>query len=272
VIFNWRGRTRAYLAADEHVKQMESILHSLSGWLGQQLFVDDEASPNGILDLPEPGALRHWIDVKLARSEENSKQLRTLINDEIPYPRALGSIHFVSKDGMKNVHLHFDQFRLAPVLDELRFGNILSIESEDSSTSGNQLAEIALSVMTTLFDNDLFDHGFCCASGEYNESNLDRDGGGVRAVGLDASKWLPGFYWANYFGSHLCELVGRDVLMTTPGCRRIQLGSGVLVANTLPPDRWSDAEFIENSQSAMSHIGRHLFFEKGKAAGGSLFT
>ncbi len=266
VIVNCNGATRFPLASDEGTKACERILQLLRGYLGDQLIVDDETISNGILDLTGGGSLRRWVDLELDRSEQNAEQIRALTTHRMPYHRALGDLCFAAMDGTKSVYLSFDEYSLSPVLDELRFGNTLTIESEETVLSGAPLAESALALMGRLFDNDLFDHGYCCLSDQYDAKNLDRSEGGVRAVGLDASKCLPGFYWGNYFGSYLCDLIRTDVLMTVPGCNSVQLSSGVLVANVLPPDRWSDTVLVENERSAISHIGRHLFFEKGKAS------
>lgn len=272
MIIKWVGCTRKLLAAANTVSQLETILRRLSGFVGNTLVVDGDSDEATSLDLTGHNGLMPCIHDELVRSQKNIEQLRSLGAHEIPQQRPLGSVHFKTQDETKNIHLRFDEYGLAPVSNELRFGNTLSIESDETSASGDHLAEIAASVMTTVFDNDLFEFGFCCLSDQYDEHNLDRSDGGVRAVGLDASKWLPGFYWANYFGAYLCDLVGRDALATTPGCRCTQLTSGILVANRLPPDRWSDPEFTENACSAMNHIGSHLFFEKGKAATGTLFA
>src|SRR5690606_32664422 len=113
---------------------------------------------------------------------------------------------------------------------------------------------------------------FCCLSDEYDARNLDVADGGVRAVGLDAARWLPGFYWANYFGLHLSEMIGTEVLMSVPGCRSIRLASGVLVVHRMPPEAWNEPAFGQVTESAIAHIGRQVFFERGKRPSGRLFT
>ena len=183
----------------------------------------------------------------------------------------MGNVHFATKDRSKDISLYFDEYKLAPVVEELLFGNVVSVEWEVLQDRGYDISNVSFRVMVSLFDNSLFDYGYCCVSDQYNSSNLDRSNGGVRAIGLDASCWIPGFYWANYFGKYLCDLIGREKLMTTPGCHSNQLGSGILIVNRLPPDRWCDPEFIEIANSAMNHIGRHIFFERGKIATGRLF-
>lgn len=273
MMIKWHGRTRRFLAEENNVLQIEVILRELSNYLGKVLVVDEETDENTCLDLGVKEGLIDVVHDELVRLQYNESKLLTKLGvQKVPHLRPSGSVHFKTRDGSKGIHLRFDRYELAPVLDAFHFGNTLSIESDEMEFSGEQLAEVGLYVMKTIFNNDLFDHGYCCLSGQYDALNLDRSEGGVRAMGLDASKWLPGFYWANYMGAYLCNHIGREKLLTVPGCSCTKLGSGILVTNDLPPDHWSDVTYKDNARSAMDYIGQYLFFEKGKSPTGTLFT
>jgi hypothetical protein len=61
----------------------------------------------------------------------------------------------------------------------------------------------------SMLDQDSFAHccanfdpffGFACDTEEYHAKNMSTEGGGVRAIGIDIGKYLPGLYWLNFFG------------------------------------------------------------------------
>jgi len=266
----WRGRTRVNLASDLYLTAIERLVENLSDFLGPRLMIDDTYSKD-CLDVNDPGGLRRVVETELARSTQNLGRLREMTARDLPYARRFGSVHFVSEDGTKNVHLSFDEYKLSPSVGEWRFGNAFSIEAEVGDLCETELDDIAAGISQTMFENDLFDHGFCCLADEYDAKNIDRSVNGVSAVGLDASKYLPGFYWGNYFGRFLCELIGRDRLLTVPGCRSIPSTSGVILMNKLPPSLWRDAAYKNNQTIAIAHVGRHLFFEKNGRSQGELF-
>lgn len=279
MIITIKARTRQHLGSRNLSDRVQVLLHNLADdFLGSILVEEmdkDDQRDAYRLNLAEQGSLASHIDAELLRADEGRRKwkasMKGFLPDQLPFERQSGRVHFESLDRSKEVHLSFDEFELAPNLDNMQFGNYLSIISEEKQ-HGEELAKKYLSVLERLFDNDLFDHGFCCLSDQYDEKNLDRSEGGVRAVGLDASKCLPGFYWGNYFGDYLCKHIGESRLLEVPSCRSKKLQYGVLVTNELPPDSWNEPNFIHNENLAMDHIGRQLFYEKGKELTEKLFS
>jgi hypothetical protein len=272
-----QAKTRKHLGTGNLIDRVQGILSSLvPDYLDRILLQGDESFEERVeLELAERGALARCVEKELARSSIGRNRWKVVLEamgTKFPVERRLGGVFFIKHDESKEVHFDFDELRLAPNGDAFQFGNHLCIKSDEPEYSGHKLAERTLSAAIRIFDNDIFDHGYCCLDDQYDVKNLDRTGGGVQAVGLDASKCLPGFYWGNYFGAFLRDLIGRERLLTTPGCRSQPLGAGVLVVNELPPDQWSESQFLKNENKAMDHIGRHLFFEKGKICTGKLFS
>lgn len=271
------AHTRKYLGTEDAINCVQMILKKLvPDYLDKILHEGGEVTGERLhLDVTRDGALIELVRKELARATESSKGWKLLLTDypnPAPFERLLGGVYLIQPDETKEVFFDFDEYQLAPNIDKLQFGNLLCVNSDESNCRGDTLGEKVLAAAMRIFDNDLFDYGYCCPADQYDAKNLDRTGGGVCAVGLDASKYLPGFYWGNYFGPFLCDLIGEDVLMSAPGCCSYRLQSGVLVTNELPPDFWSQPAFIKNENEAMNHIGRHLFFEKGKVMDGKLFS
>jgi len=259
------AKTRRSLLQADAIQEVAGILRALDWFLGDLCVVDYEDEKEVLREIAITGdTLDELVRGDIAASRRASERFAAFTGRVPPDPRRLGSLFFKSRAGLREVHFWFDERGLVPRAGETHFGNLLSFVWEDSHC-GKHLTEVCLAVMERLFDNALFDHGFCCVTDQYDGKNMDYSGGGARAVGLDVSKALSGFYWGNYFGAYLCKLIGAETLMDVPCCDSIQAQSGVLVVNKLPPDEWSQQAFLANEKAAMEYIGQRFFFEKGKA-------
>ena len=101
----------------------------------------------------------------------------------------------------------------------------------------------------------LYAHGRLSA--EWYAKNMLLDGG-LRAIGVDMSRYLPGLYWLNWFGAPYCELMGRERLLSAPAFDAIALGDGVLLQVDERPDDWdsSDTRYAR----VLEHVGDRYFF------------
>jgi len=215
---------------------------------------EDDCSSNTHVDLRVSDTIWEIIETEAQRAVCNQKELTEMIGRELPHSRPFGSVHLTLGDD--EIHLHFDREQFSNVLGQLRFGNYLSLRLNLSD------AESALSRAKYLFRDDTFEYGYVCHPDHFAALNLD-ECEGIEAVGLDVSKFLPGFYWGNYFSKKLCEKIGFSPDAEIPGCHIVPLEYGVLIFNRIGPDRWREAEFVANADAAMTHIGKQLFFQKG---------
>lgn len=260
------------LMTDTAVAEIERILTSLRpDLLGDRLIeeeLEDEPERRE-LDLTVAGALGELVRQELKRAEQYLDNEQRLIKAgrvrPSLYPRRRATLSFETLDGRKNFIVRLDEYRLIPRPGgRMQFANHLTLQWRPKNLKGESLSAECRSIYARLFENSLFEYGYCCLRDEYWEKNIDRTGGGAQAVGLDVAKYLPGFYWGNYFGRFLCERIGEEKLRNVPGCTSNRIGAGVLATNKLPPDQWQDPPYVENTSRAMDHIGRDLFFEKGK--------
>lgn len=96
--------------------------------------------------------------------------------------------------------------------------------------------------------------------GQYDAKVMQREPS-VRAIGRDFSRWLPGLFWLNFFGSRYVELIGKDRLLSAAeGAREVD--GGVLVPVTGNPKGWDTAAYQRVEQEVVDHIGRDYFFSK----------
>jgi hypothetical protein len=224
-----------------------------------------------IIDVRHPGWMMYCIQNALSDARDRITRLSGSPNARRTV-RIVGSLYFAACEGTMDILVHFDEFPLSPSGDELRFGNALTICGDHSASCGSDLTAQALSEMCTVFDNDAFEYGLCCVADEYASYNIDSTSGGCQAVGLDVSRVLPGLYWGNYFGSFLCDHIGRDVVLATPGCVCFEIESGIILANKESPERWCLSEFQINRCQAVTHLGEDLFFVQGRPMCSRLFT
>jgi hypothetical protein len=84
--------------------------------------------------------------------------------------------------------------------------------------------------------------------------------GGLSAVGVDFSRFLPGLFAWNYFGRPYVDLIGRDRLLTAPATDVRELGAGVFLRLVDDPHRWDSSESTSASERALEHVGPEYFF------------
>ncbi len=94
------------------------------------------------------------------------------------------------------------------------------------------------------------------------DAKVMSDGPGVRAVGRDFGRYLPGLFWLNFFGRPYVDLLGQKRLLSTPANRVARLDDGVLVQLSDDPRSWNDPDYAEAERRALAHLGRDYFFSK----------
>lgn len=275
-IVEFRGYSLAPFTNPNHVANLEVVLSKLPpDVFSSGLLLDDETVPQNKPVLPEHfrGFIRETIDREKSRFQTKFAQWKNFIPD---WPdidtrsRVLGSVHFISGDGKENLHVHFDDWTFSPCLEEKRFGNSVTIEKEfdqiDESTD-----ETIRRVCKKFFDNSLFDYGYCCDAEEYWAKNIDQSDGGARAVGLDVSKYLPGFYWGNYFSDRLQGRMPR-VKEDLEGYESVRLSVGILLLGKYPAWDWDKPENVARNRKAVEIIGEQFFFNTNATHRENLFS
>lgn len=268
------GYSLSPLTKPEQSSRLETLLARLAPKVfSSGLMVDEDAPPTRhVCPKTQRGYIVEEIDREIARLESRRTVWRNQLGSSLPdnMQRSHGSVHFVSTDGEENLHVHFDDWSLAPSQSEKRFGNSVSVEiacDEENKEDDGWLRQLC----RTFFDGALFDYGFCCSRDEFVSKNIERSDGGERAVGLDASRWLPGFYWGNYFGKCLCRRMS-EVDRDMHGFDTLRLSDGVFVVSTQPPWCWQSPTYRTTEKMAISAIGKQFFFNGDRSNGVDLFS
>jgi hypothetical protein len=214
VIVDFDARTRTPLIFKESLSRLEILLCEMaSDFLGDTLVLTgDESVPiqnRQRINITHPGWLLQCTNEDLDQGAEGVRQWAAYLSgsSSSALKHKLASLFFVSPDLAKELFIGMDERPLVKQLVETHFGNWLTLGCQQHDLTGAALRRRCLAVANKLYDNRLFDYGRCCVKEEFDNSNLDRTNGGLRAVGLDVSKRLPGFYWGNYFGEYLCDVI-----------------------------------------------------------------
>ena len=95
---------------------------------------------------------------------------------------------------------------------------------------------------------------------------MSREGGKIQAVGIDASKGLPGLYWINFFGPPYRDLIGYDRFVTAPAAVVCVVDDGVLLRLHNDPTAWNTPEYLAIEHRIIAHLGSKYFFSKTDTA------
>jgi hypothetical protein len=104
--------------------------------------------------------------------------------------------------------------------------------------------------------------GHAQITAEYDAKNISREGGGMRAVGVDISRALPGIYWLNFYGRTCRDRIGRERLLTAPAAQVREVDDGVLLMLHPDPAAWDTPEYKATEGRVLEHLGPHYFFSK----------
>lgn len=215
------------------------------------------------VDLARPGALEKLIRQDEARFDFSP--MRRALDAQLgppAYPRFLGSAELRSEGDALIVVVRVDEYALAPLGKKWIFGNDVALQIRRSKVEGVDAAAWSADVFRALCDALQPFYGDVHAQDEYDAKNMSHEGGGLQAMGGDASRHLPGIYWLNFFGKPYCDLIGRERLLSAPAAEVREVGDGVLVRLADDPRKWASPEYKAVERRVLDHIGPQYFFSK----------
>lgn len=215
------------------------------------------------LDLANPRALEEilWKDEAQRKNAPMAKMIEARMGPPA-HSRLLGSMELRGKDDTLTVVIHADEYVLAPLAREWIFGNRVTLQVRRSKVEGVDAVKWSAEVFEALCSALSPLHGDVHTWDEYDAKNMSHEGGGLQAVGVDASKYLPGLYWLNFLGKPYCDLMNRDRLLSTPGAEVREVDDGVLLRLAGDPRMWSSAEYKAVERLVLEHVGTQYFFSK----------
>jgi hypothetical protein len=234
----------------------QSLIHLAPKWTSG-LHLHRFGEPRVSIDATRDGAIR---DVVFRQGLERG-ELYQRLQQLAPSPnRRFGSVELRGANRELTIILSFDDWIFCPLGRSWIPGNRISIqirsvlvENCEAPTWINQSFAHWCTILDPFF-------GFACATEEYDAKNVSTEGGGLRAVGNDISKYLPGLYWLNFFGSAYKQLMGDERLASAPAFRTSAFGSGYVVSLSENPGDWGSREYKAREESVRRHLGEEYFF------------
>jgi hypothetical protein len=225
---------------------------------------DDETEEDSTrVEFHRPGSLYDALKVEAQTAPSPLAELvRQHFGDQIPYERTTAMVHLIGSDPSVEVFIDVDEYPLAPRLDGWFMGNRFAVSFSSDQIDGQTTAVLVRNAFEELVDTVPVDVGNARSNEEFRAKNMLSDANGVRAVGIDISRALPGLYWLNFFGQPYCELIGRDRLAHAPAEIVVEGKNGVLIGLSDNPDSWNTASYKSAEESVMNHLGRGYFFIK----------
>ena len=174
-----------------------------------------------------------------------------------PHERRTGSVELRGGDDSLIVVVILDDYVFQPSAGRHLWGNTVAFQFCGFECCGEPAPVVCRRIAEDCCREAdvLYAHGRLSA--EWYAKNMLLDGG-LRAIGVDMSRYLPGLYWLNWFGAPYCELMGRERLLSAPAFDAIALGDGVLLQVDERPDDWdsSDTRYAR----VLEHVGDRYFF------------
>ena len=177
-----------------------------------------------------------------------------------PYERQTGSVELRGADSSLIVVIHLDDYTFSPSAGRWLWGNTITLQvcrarvgEKDAETFVERFAIAACSRLSPWYA-----HGHLAV--EFHARNISTEGGGMRAIGIDYSRYLPGLYWLNFFGDPYCRLIGQERLLGAPSHMARVIDEGVLLRVNQKASSWNCAE--SRAQQVLTHIGEQYFFDR----------
>lgn len=177
-----------------------------------------------------------------------------------PRPRFVAGTELRSADDALTVIVRADEFVLKPSAGRWLFGNRVTLQIRRPRVEGTDAAIWSAGVFEALCAELSPLWGAAYTSDEYDMKNMSRADGGLRAVGVDASRHLPGLYWLNFFGRPYCDLIGQRHLLSAPAPEVREVDTGVLLRLAQDPRDWSTPAYKEAEARVLDHVGDRYFF------------
>ena len=252
------------LGESDVLVHLQSVLASSAPRMFATLEVHaHERDRNRLVLVPDrPTSLR---DAVLARGTERGATYRALAA-ESPPPldgRRFGAVLLRGRGagtGGRYLSIHFDtQAPAMPIGSSWLWSNSIGVTVSTARVEGEKRSTWVQELAGDMARHPHFLWGAAYLSGEFAASNLDTEGG-LRAIGRDVRRHLPGVYWLNLFGSPYVELIGLPRLRTAPAARVQQDGQCAVLQAYDVPEEWPHR--LEAKQRLRHHLGDDLFFDR----------
>ena len=251
------------------VQRFQDFLCQLAPEWSSEIHLWRFREPRVPIDVSRQDGILEVMLTKGVEKGELSRRLERLA--PVPNPeRRLGSMELRGGYPGLTIVLSFDDWIFCPMGTAWIVGNTIAIQVRDKrieQSSASEWVEQCFSLCCAKL-SPLF--GLACATEEYTAKNISTEGGGLRAIGIDIAKYLPGLYWLNFFGAPYGNLIGEKRLASTAAYHVASCGSGYLLQLGPDPEDWNSRAYRDCEESVRRYLGEVYFFNRDREQGNSV--
>ena len=243
------------LFVDDSLKEIENLLQEHAPNWSEELYVWQEGTGRRSLG-------QNFSETVRAIASEKGEFFGQLAatHGAGPYARWTGSVELRGRDESLIVVIGMDEYEFAPSAGRYLWGNTIAIQvltRKVGNVSAKQFVR-SFAEDACIKTSPFYAHGHTPM--EREAKNISRDDGGMMAIGLDVSRYLPGLYWLNFFGAPYCELIGNERALTAPAHEVKAVHNGILVVVDEDPEMWCESN--NKNAAVLTHLGDNLFFQR----------
>jgi hypothetical protein len=250
-----------FLLAEGRLDRVQELLRVLApGWsTGLHMWLHGE--PKKPVDVSVPGSLAKAVEAAATERGPFFAELEKRFG-AVNSTRTLGGAELRGADKSLTLVVEVDSEIFQRIGEAWIWGNSISLQVCRAKVEGIDAASWSAKALER----------FCSALSpawahaemgeEYETKNISREGGGMRAVGVDISRALPGLYWLNFYGSTCRDRIGRERLLTASAAQVREVDNGVLLMLHPDPTAWDTPEYKATERHMLDHLGPEYFFSK----------
>lgn len=196
---------------------------------------------------------------------QRGETYRSLVQDSGPpsHGREFGDAIVRGSAPRTNLYIRFDDLTPAmPIGQNWLFSNSISGQVGPTKVCGIPRTTFVFELVTVLGSMRDALWGAAHDDSEFRSRNLYDEPDGMRALGRDIRRSLPGLYWLNLFGQPYRRLIGDSTLATTPAADVHDLGVALLIRLWEKPEDWGADLAIDRRRRALEHLGPQYFFDR----------
>jgi hypothetical protein len=250
-----------FLGEEDFLSSLQRLLVERAPRWCERLVVQRDTRTKSPIDAGAPGSLAAaLLTLGTQRGpfyEEMVKQFGSSGRE-----RVFGSAELRGASGALLLVVSFDEQVVRRSGNKWTWGNSVEFQILRPRVDGVDSVRWAAELMEAVCSAWSPVHGRAGLGAEYDSKNMSHKGGATMAVGVDASKGLPGLYWLNFLGPPYRDLMGRERLLAAPAHRVKEVDSGILLSLGSNPRSWNSTEYREVEQKVLDHLGRQFFFSK----------
>jgi hypothetical protein len=183
-----------YLLAADLIERLQAALCTVapiwSRQTGTAIHADTETSFR--VDLTAPGALRAGLQAIVdLPAGAAARRVRKTLGAAPGVAFGYGELKGTDDPSLSAFVIVHEQ-GIRPLGEAWVFGNSTSIRVRGATVDGEQAAPWVANALRVLCAATKPWYGRACLTSEFQAKNISTEGGGMRAVGIDVSKYLPG--------------------------------------------------------------------------------